>query len=156
MARLIERVIKKPLSELLLFGSLAATAARCAIAVERRRDSDSVHEHEPRQHPPRVPRPAAERNRLRPDPFEQFARWFAQARELEPDATAMTLATATRDGRPSVRIVLLKGVDDRGFVFYTNYDSRKARELAATGRAACCSTGARSSGRCASRAGSRR
>ena len=56
-------------------------------------------------------------------------------RELEPDPTAMALATATRDGRPSVRTVLLKGVDDRGFVFYTNYNSRKARELAATGRA---------------------
>ena len=47
----------------------------------------------------------------------------------------MALATATREGRPSVRTVLLKGVDDRGFVFYTNYDSRKARELDATGRA---------------------
>ena len=47
----------------------------------------------------------------------------------------MALATATRDGRPSVRTVLLKGVDDRGFVFYTNYDSRKAREIEATGRA---------------------
>lgn len=70
-----------------------------------------------------------------PNPFRQFARWFAQVRELEPDATEMALATATRDGRPSVRTVLLKGVDDRGFVFYTNYNSRKARELAATGRA---------------------
>ena len=47
----------------------------------------------------------------------------------------MALATATRDGRPSVRTVLLKGVDERGFVFYTNYDSRKAREMADTGRA---------------------
>jgi pyridoxamine 5'-phosphate oxidase len=70
-----------------------------------------------------------------PNPFRQFARWFAQVRELEPDATEMALATATRDGRPSVRTVLLKGVDDRGFVFYTNYNSRKARELVATGRA---------------------
>ena len=69
------------------------------------------------------------------DPFRQFDRWFAQVRELEPDATEMALATATRDGRPSVRTVLLKGVDDRGFVFYTNYNSRKARDLAATGRA---------------------
>jgi pyridoxamine 5'-phosphate oxidase len=69
------------------------------------------------------------------DPFRQFARWFDQARELEPDPTAMALATASREGRPSVRTVLLKGVDDRGFVFYTNYDSRKAHEMAQTGRA---------------------
>ena len=69
-----------------------------------------------------------------PNPFRQFERWFAQVRELEPDATEMALATATRDGRPSVRTVLLKGMDDRGFVFYTNYNSRKGKELAATGR----------------------
>jgi len=69
------------------------------------------------------------------DPFVQFARWFEQARETEGDPTAMALATATREGRPSVRNVLLKGVDDRGFVFYTNYQSRKARELDQTGRA---------------------
>ena len=69
-----------------------------------------------------------------PNPFRQFERWFAQVRELEPDATEMVLATATRDGRPSVRTVLLKGLDDRGFVFYTNYNSRKAKELTATGR----------------------
>jgi pyridoxamine 5'-phosphate oxidase len=69
-----------------------------------------------------------------PNPFRQFARWFAQVRELEPDATEMALATATRDGRPSIRTVLLKGADERGFVFYTNYNSRKAKELAATGR----------------------
>jgi pyridoxamine 5'-phosphate oxidase len=70
-----------------------------------------------------------------PDPFAQFARWFAQIRDLEADPTAFALATATRDGRPSVRTVLLKDVDDRGFVFYTNYNSRKARELADSGRA---------------------
>jgi len=69
-----------------------------------------------------------------PNPFRQFERWFAQVRELEPDATEMALATATRDGRPSVRTVLLKSMDDRGFVFYTNYNSRKARDLTATGR----------------------
>ena len=68
-------------------------------------------------------------------PFTQFARWFEQVRETEIDPTAMALATATRAGRPSVRNVLLKGVDDRGFVFYTNYQSRKAREIEATGRA---------------------
>ena len=70
-----------------------------------------------------------------PDPFRQFALWFEQVREIEPDPTAMALATATHDGRPSVRTVLLKGVDDRGFVFYTNYNSRKAREIAESGRA---------------------
>src|SRR5688572_19110229 len=71
-----------------------------------------------------------------PDPFRQFARWFEQVRELEADPTAFALATSTRDGRPSVRTVLLKGVDDRGFVFYTNYNSRKAQELDDAGRAA--------------------
>lgn len=66
------------------------------------------------------------------DPFEQFARWFDQARQTEVDPTAMALATAGRDGRPSVRNVLLKGVEQGGFVFFTNYRSRKARELEAT------------------------
>ena len=70
------------------------------------------------------------------DPFEQFARWFEQARAVEADPTAMTLATATADGRPSARMVLLKGFDVRGFVFYTNYDSRKAQEIDATHHAA--------------------
>jgi pyridoxamine 5'-phosphate oxidase len=69
------------------------------------------------------------------DPFTQFATWFEQVRATEHDPTAMALATATRDGRPSVRTVLLKGVDPRGFVFYTNYRSRKAREMDQTGRA---------------------
>ncbi len=69
------------------------------------------------------------------DPFAQFSRWFDQVRNLEADPTAFSLATATRDGRPSVRTVLLKDVDQRGFVFYTNYNSRKARELDQTGRA---------------------
>jgi pyridoxamine 5'-phosphate oxidase len=69
------------------------------------------------------------------DPFEQFARWFAEARETEIDATAMALATATAAGRPSVRNVLLKDVNARGLVFYTNYESRKAKELEETGYA---------------------
>ncbi|MDW8146230.1 MAG: pyridoxamine 5'-phosphate oxidase [Roseiflexaceae bacterium] len=65
-----------------------------------------------------------------PDPLVQFQRWFDQAVELgliEPNA--MTLATATPDGRPSARMVLLKGVDNGGFVFFTNYESRKGVEL---------------------------
>src|SRR5262245_64454198 len=63
-----------------------------------------------------------------PNPFQQFARWFEQIRDLEADPTAFALATSTRDGRPSVRTVLLKGVDERGFVFFTNYNSRKRSE----------------------------
>ena len=69
------------------------------------------------------------------DPFALFERWFAAAREGEFDPVAMTLATAGRDGRPSARTVLLKEFDARGFVFYTNYTSRKARELDANHRA---------------------
>jgi pyridoxamine 5'-phosphate oxidase len=69
------------------------------------------------------------------DPFTQFSTWFEQARATEQDPTAMSLATATREGRPSVRSVLLKGVDPHGLVFYTNYHSRKAREIDQTGRA---------------------
>jgi pyridoxamine 5'-phosphate oxidase len=71
------------------------------------------------------------------DPVVQFGRWFEQAEQaglLEP--TAMTLATATPDGRPSARMVLLRGFDERGFCFYTNYESRKGAELAANPRAA--------------------
>ena len=70
------------------------------------------------------------------DPLEQFTRWFEQARTVEADPTAMTLATTTADGRPSARMVLLKGFDARGFVFYTNYESRKAKEIEATHHAA--------------------
>ncbi len=71
------------------------------------------------------------------DPFQLFADWFAEARESEPnDPDAMALATATPDGRPSVRMVLLKGHGTDGFAFYTNVDSRKGAELSANGRAA--------------------
>jgi pyridoxamine 5'-phosphate oxidase len=65
------------------------------------------------------------------DPIRQFERWFADALSAEiPEPNAMTLATASRDGVPSARIVLLKGVDARGFAFYTDYRSRKGAELA--------------------------
>jgi len=74
---------------------------------------------------------------LHPDPLEQFRRWFAEALEAAvQEPNAMTLATATPDGRPSARVVLLKGVDDRGLLFYTSYDSRKGRELEANPHAA--------------------
>jgi len=71
------------------------------------------------------------------DPMEQFGRWFAEAvaAGLE-EPNAMTLATATSAGQPSARMVLLKGVDAGGFTFFTNYDSRKARELAENPNAA--------------------
>ena len=73
------------------------------------------------------------------DPFERFAAWFAEAKQAEPnDADAMTLATATADGRPSARLVLLKAVDRAGFVFYTNLESRKSIELVANPHAALC------------------
>jgi pyridoxamine 5'-phosphate oxidase len=72
-----------------------------------------------------------------PDPVTQFLTWFGEARRADlREPNAMTLATATPDGVPSARIVLLKGVDKRGFVFYTDYRSRKGGELAANPRAA--------------------
>lgn len=73
---------------------------------------------------------------LAKNPFRQFERWFQEAEAAKiPEPNAMTLATTGRDGRPSARTVLLKGCDGRGFVFYTNYESRKARELDANPRA---------------------
>ncbi|GGD90895.1 pyridoxamine 5'-phosphate oxidase [Caballeronia grimmiae] len=66
-----------------------------------------------------------------PNPVRQFQTWFAQALDAKlPEPNAMTLATVDARGRPSARIVLIKGVDEHGFVFFTNYDSRKGRELA--------------------------
>ena len=64
------------------------------------------------------------------DPFRQFEKWFQEAEAAKiGEPNAMTLATATREGRPSARTVLLKGLDGRGFVFFSNYESRKGREL---------------------------
>jgi pyridoxamine 5'-phosphate oxidase len=72
-----------------------------------------------------------------PDPFVQFERWFREARAAAlAEPNAMTLATATPDGQPAARTVLLKGFDTRGFVFYSSYESQKGRELAANPRAA--------------------
>ena len=73
------------------------------------------------------------------DPFRQFARWFDQAQRAElVEPNAMALATSTPDGRPSVRMVLLKGVEPTGFVFYTDYRSRKGAELEANPSASLC------------------
>jgi pyridoxamine 5'-phosphate oxidase len=73
---------------------------------------------------------------LDPDPLRQFERWFEDARAGIPVPEAVALATATPDGRPSARMVLLKGADGRGFSFYTNSESRKGRELEENPRAA--------------------
>lgn len=73
------------------------------------------------------------------DPFELFKTWLAEAEKSEPDnPNAMALATVGADGAPSVRMVLLKGFDSRGFVFYTNLGSRKAAQLTACPRAGLC------------------
>ena len=72
------------------------------------------------------------------EPLALFERWLDEAWKGEPNAHAMTLATATREGQPSARVVLLKGLDRRGFVFYTNLESRKSEELFANPHAALC------------------
>ncbi|RZI41488.1 pyridoxamine 5'-phosphate oxidase [Herbaspirillum sp. HC18] len=65
-----------------------------------------------------------------PNPIEQFSKWFGEALAAQvPEANAMTVSTATAEGRPSSRIMLIKDFDQRGFTFYTNYGSRKGREL---------------------------
>lgn len=65
------------------------------------------------------------------DPIRQFDKWFKEALDAQlPEPNTMTLATVDAEGRPSARIVLIKGVDERGFVFFTNYESRKGREIA--------------------------
>src|SRR6266550_8704865 len=72
------------------------------------------------------------------NPIRQFQTWYDEVRASgvsEQDAISMTLATAAKDRRPSARVVLLKSFDDRGFVFYTNYRSRKAGELSENPRA---------------------
>jgi pyridoxamine 5'-phosphate oxidase len=74
---------------------------------------------------------------LRKSPFDQFRLWFEQAQAAQiVEPNAMTLATATPDGIPSARVVLLKGFDERGFAFFTNYESQKGRELAENPHAA--------------------
>jgi len=76
---------------------------------------------------------------MRGDPLELFSAWLSESAKTEPsDPNAMSLATVDADGKPSVRIVLLKDLDDRGFVFYTNRESRKGNALAANPVAALC------------------
>lgn len=78
-----------------------------------------------------------EQAELDPDPFRQFAAWLAEALEVHKGwPNAMTLATADAHGQPSSRIVLLKGIDERGFSFFTNLDSRKAKDLSENPHAA--------------------
>jgi pyridoxamine 5'-phosphate oxidase len=82
--------------------------------------------------------PALKKSNADLNPIKQFEKWFQElpaAGVNEQDAISMTLATATADGKPSARIVLLKSFDEQGFVFYTNYDSRKGSELAENARA---------------------
>jgi len=75
---------------------------------------------------------------VNPDPIDLYLKAVERARTEGVDTAPASLATATRDGRPSLRVVLIRGVDPRGFVFYTNYGSRKARELTGNPRAALC------------------
>jgi len=72
------------------------------------------------------------------EPLAPFRRWLDEAWKGEPNAHAMTLATTTSEGRPAARVVLLKGLDDRGFAFYTNLESRKSKELLTNPHAALC------------------
>lgn len=81
--------------------------------------------------------PSLDPTDVSPDPLVQFRAWFAEAQAAGlPEPTAMSLATATMDGTPSVRVVLLKVLDERGFGFFTDYRSRKSRELEVNPRAA--------------------
>jgi pyridoxamine 5'-phosphate oxidase len=80
--------------------------------------------------------PALKKSDVDPNPLKQFAKWYDEAAAAGiAETDAMTLATATKNGKPSARIVLLKDFDDRGFVFFTNYESRKAKDLAENPRA---------------------
>jgi pyridoxamine 5'-phosphate oxidase len=81
--------------------------------------------------------PQLDERSVAPDPLDQLGAWLGDALAAGvPEATAMCIATATPDGQPSARVVLCKNVDRRGLTFFTNYDSRKGRELAANPRAA--------------------
>ena len=85
---------------------------------------------------PDEPEPELRRADLAADPLDQLRQWFAEAAAVLEVPEAVALATATPDGAPSVRMVLLKGFDERGLVFYSHYTSRKGRELESNPRAA--------------------
>jgi pyridoxamine 5'-phosphate oxidase len=86
-----------------------------------------------------APRRGIDELSFAPHPIEQFERWYADARARGvPNVEAMSIATATADGAPSARMVLLRGCDERGLVFFTNYSSRKGREIESNPRAALC------------------
>jgi pyridoxamine 5'-phosphate oxidase len=86
--------------------------------------------------PRRPDNPPLDREHLANDPLEQFAQWFEEAQAVVPLAEAMTLATVDADGAPNARMVLLKGFGPDGFRFFTNYESAKGEELAASPQAA--------------------
>jgi pyridoxamine 5'-phosphate oxidase len=99
-------------------------------------DHEHEHEHDPAAMRVRYRATGITEDDLAADPFTQFAHWFAEAvNGGVPEPNAMVVSTADAEGRPSSRTVLLKGYDHRGFVFFTNYDSRKGRELTANPRA---------------------
>ena len=83
-----------------------------------------------------MPEPELREQDLDPDPRRQFDAWYQEAVAALAAPEAMALATATAEGRPSLRMVLMKGYDERGFVFFTNYESRKGLELSANPQAA--------------------
>lgn len=84
------------------------------------------------------------------EPFTLFAEWLKDATASEVnDPNAVALATVDENGLPNVRMVLLKDVDDRGFVFYTNFESQKGREILGQKKRPCVSTGKACDGRCA-------
>src|SRR5579864_8320234 len=102
---------------------------QCPITMSIERDSEAMITTNLRQEYMRADLNETDVN---PDALKQFETWFADALATKlPEPNAMTLATATRDGKPSARVVLLKSFDEAGFVFYSNYESRKGRELAA-------------------------
>ena len=91
------------------------------------------------------------------DPIAQFKNWHGHARRTgAPLSDSFTLATVTPDGKPDARMLLLKGVDEKGFVFYTNYESRKGGEIAKNRTRPWCFTGTSCSGRCGLRVGWRK